>query len=372
MSVRTFIYTRFFPVLAPVVCFLSCSDPVQPVTKEEAIKMSRTIEIHVRNKRTAVMNNIFDPNEFGVRIAVQGNNKIDKSFIRGVIQGIKEARFGEQVIQAMGKKGTYKFIKHYEKSGNQHLIFRLYADNKVNYHDYELVKSGDKVKAADIFIYLTGENLSETLARALVTMDEMDNKLSRDEDFKADDLKKIKKLMNEKKFEEAKAYFDKMPSGIKKEKLFLFINMQICAQLNDSLYLESMENYSKLYPQEPNTFLLMIDYYALKDDYRNVLEYINRLDSLIDKDPFLDYYRAIAHKQIGEKEKSAECLERLYRAMPDFSEGVIELIACYFDADKEKEAIGLAKAYKSSKGFDEDHMNSLLLLYPKLSKALEN
>ncbi|MDX2047310.1 MAG: hypothetical protein SFU87_11020 [Chitinophagaceae bacterium] len=334
--------------------------------------MSRTIEIHVRNKRTAVMNNIFDPNEFGVRIAVQGNNKIDKSFIRGVIQGIKEARFGEQVIQAMGKKGTYKFIKHYEKSGNQHLIFRLYADNKVNYHDYELVKSGDKVKAADIFIYLTGENLSETLARALVKMDEMGNKLSRDEDFKADDLKKIKKLMNEKKFEEAKAYFDKMPSGIKKEKLFLFINMQICAQLNDSLYLESMENYSKLYPQEPNTFLLMIDYYALKDDYRNVLEYINRLDSLIDKDPFLDYYRAIAHKQIGEKEKAAECLERLYREMPDFSEGVIELIACYFDADKEKEAIGLAKAYKSSKSFDEDHMNSLLLLYPKLSKALEN
>jgi len=85
-----------------------------------------------------------------------------------------------------------------------------------------------------------------------------------------------------------------------------------------------------LFPHDPNMYLLMIDAYTLQKNYPKALESVNKLDSLIGKDPFQDYERGLLFKLMEDSTNERICFERLHQNMPEFQKGTNELVLYYF------------------------------------------
>jgi tetratricopeptide (TPR) repeat protein len=360
---------RLIPVT--LLFFHSCSPPERPVTNEEAAFLARRIEAAAVRRNDLVIDNVFDDQSFGKRVATEAGKPLDKDLVRGAIKGIHDSHFGRKIMQSLGKTGTYLLVKQYEKDKRQHLLFRIYGDAGLNYHDYELVKLEDQVKAVDIYVYLTGENLTKTIAEAVLAMQGNTPDKSNEDLQKTESLKEIRSLLAQGDTKEAAEIFDKLPKELKRQKLFELVHIQIAQKMSDSAYSQALDEYGALFPNDPNMHLIMIDSYIMHENYPKALEAVNKLDSLIDKDPFLDYYRGILYKMMKDSAQSRICLERLHKYMPGFGDGTVVLIAGYAESGDLDKATALIRQARKDASVSDEKLEALCTLHPNLKTAMQ-
>ncbi|MES1159613.1 MAG: hypothetical protein ABUM51_02565 [Bacteroidota bacterium] len=364
------LYRSCLFILLPVL-FYACSVPEKPVTKEEAMELSRKIERSIVSHNPILLDKIFDEEGFSKRVASGAGPSLNKDLLKGAMEGVRKMHFGQQIVQAVDSEGTYLLVKQYEKDQRQHLVFRLYRDGSVNYHDYELVKREDAIKAIDVFIYMNGEKLSTTLAQALLMVQDKMPDMSKTDLDRINKIKTIKALIAQRDYTKAREYYDEMPDDLKKQKLFQMIHIQIGSGMGDEKYGEAMNEYRALFPNDPNMYLMMIDAYVLEKDYPKALRAVNKLDSFINKDPFQDYYRGLMYKLMKDSLQSRACFERLHAYMPQFSKGTIELIVSYAKTGDMEKAVQLMKQAKGDKTLSPETAQLLCDLHPDLKKAVE-
>ncbi|HEY4111978.1 hypothetical protein [Puia sp.] len=324
-----------------IIFFSACQIPEPPVSKEEALTLGRRIERSVGKHDTTLLNRIFDEKALAQRVGEASGIFLSRSLITSAVKGVEEGGLGSKVVHAMGETGTYQLIRQYEKDGRQHILFRLYGNDGVNYHDFLLVKRDEGIKAADLYIYTSGEDISKTLANALTRL----NKDASRKELKITD--DIKDLMDRDEYEKADVEYAKLPAAFKKEKAYQLIHVRIYSHLSNDKYVEALKEYRTLFPHDPNMYLLMVDAYTLQKNYPMALESVNKLDSLIGRDPFQDYERALIYKIMGDNANEQICLERLHKTMPEFKKGTFELIAFYYSTKQTSRGDSLMKEVKA-------------------------
>jgi hypothetical protein len=336
-----------------------------PVTKEEAIQLSAVISSSIKNKKGTQFNELLSPDVFANRINAQTEKKgkIDRDLLVGVQSALKKNNMGNQIIQATEKDGMYDLVKQYEKDNKQHLIFRLQASNGLNYHDFELTKFKGKVCIADMFLYLTGENLSKSVGDIIQNYNNTNGTSSKQE-AEVQKIRQVKNLLMEQKFTEAKSQFNSLPASLRSKKILQIMHLQICSELDSDTYMQALNKFESLYSKEPYMFLALIDSYILKKDYSKALKCIDKIDLLIDKDPFLDYYRALVYN-LSQKSSDARIhLEKVYKNMPGFQGGALELMVNYLEADENEKARKIIESYKNNTTFNQEKLNAILERYP--------
>jgi len=369
---RPILFNLFLFLLILPTLFQGCTmQEKKQVTKEEATAFARRIERSVEHGNPVLLDNIFDEEGFGKRVASDGNRILNTELQNGAIEGLKAAHFGQQILQSIGKKGTYRLVKRYVKDNREHLLFRLYGDGSVNYHDYELVKRDDDIKAIDIYIYLSGENLSKTFSQALMMMQNKMPDMSRGDMEKVNKIKTIKTLIAQKNYTKAGEYYDELPANFKKQKLFQLIHVQIGSGLGNEQYASALNEYKSLFPDDPNMYLMMVDAYVLQKDYPKALEAVNKLDSIINKDPFQDYYRGLMYKLMLDTAQSLACFERLHAYMPEFSGGTVELVTVYLKTGNMDKAVAVVRKGRDDKSLSPETVDALYELHPDLQKAMQ-
>ncbi|OQP64138.1 hypothetical protein A3860_22290 [Niastella vici] len=358
-------------------CFLlyilfaaACSEPEKPVTKEEAAAMAKSLKTNIAHRKSNWFNEVLDIKAFESRIREAAHNKVNETMLKGAMKSIESGDFGEQVIKALGKRGSYELVKQYEKNNHQHLVFRMYNE-QLNYHDFELIKKGDKIKIADIFIYTTGENLSASIGESLMSMNEQLSAVSKVDPQELQKIQLIKSYMQRKDGEKASELYKSLPGLLRAQKLYKIMYIQIASDLGNDEYLAALNKFQQEYPDAPNMYLLMIDAYFLKKDFPGALRCVNSLDSLINKDPFLDFYRAVIYKQNNDPANALVCLEKLHQYMPDFGTGTLQLINAYLDEKQLDKAVALTQSYKKGKDVDDQTLEALYLMYPGYKKKME-
>lgn len=75
---------------------------------------------------------------------------------------------GGQFVAAVSNGGDFHFVKHYEKEGEHHIIFRSYDNFNVNFCDFVVDTSDGKMLIEDGFIYNTGCNLSKNIESSML------------------------------------------------------------------------------------------------------------------------------------------------------------------------------------------------------------
>jgi tetratricopeptide (TPR) repeat protein len=346
-----------------VITFTACTTKEKPVTKTEATEFAQELERSIVNADATFMDAAMDAGLMLERSGVKtGKNK--RAITAGMSNGLK---MGTAIINALSKTGSYQFVNEYSKKDTEHVIFRLYDHGMINYHDLELAHVDGKVKIADLFIYLTGQNLSETMQSLFAQMGDVSSSEGPSKETLAwmDDAKRIRGLITAKQYREAKNIYTSLPETAKKSKAFQVINVEINSGLGDDEYGAAIAEYESLFPKEPNMQLMMLDAYIMRKEYDKALNAVNELDKTLNTDPLLDYHRSLCYSLMNDTAKQLESLERLNKNVPDFEDGMIQLIALYLDKEEYEKARPLVDRYKSKSNFDQLNLSNIMAGYPE-------
>ncbi len=355
--------------LALAIFTTSCKEAEKPVTKEQAQELANAIVKSVIKRDKSILDASFDIDMLTDRIKASSPEK-PANYWEGLKNGIaNKIDFGNKILTALGKKGRYDLLKQYEKDGKQHLVFRLFADYSINYHDFELASKKGKIKIADVYIYMSGEYFSTTLNNLFTEIMDMEKGESMPQ---MEQLKKLTMLMNTGKNEAAKELIDELPVNLRSVKSIQFYNIRACSQINDSLYNDAIEKFGRDFPGDPSLDLVLVDGYFLKKKYPEALACVERLDKRINTDPMLDYYRALLYNLQGKRVEAMQTLEQLHKNLPDFSPGSMELSTYYMDKNEYEKAADIVNKAKQNRDYDEATVQNLYMLYPKLKQYLKD
>lgn len=362
ISVR-YIFLSFF------LFAVSCSEPERPVTKDEAVKLATSLIRAVERQDVTRFNELLDMDAIEKRIQDQAGDKVGRPMVARAMKTLRSGEYGKEMVRNMGNKGTFDLVRQYEKDGHERLIFRLYNE-QLNYYDLELIKKKGQVKIADIFVYTTGENMSTTLAETLRFASEQEEAANVPENTVAK-VQLMKKHIYASNYETADSLFKTLPAVIREQKIYKIIYIHIAGGLGNDQYLAALNKLQREYPDAPNMYLLMIDAYLLRKDFDGALKCVNRLDSFINKDAFLDYYRALICKENMDDADKLVYLERLHRNLPGFDAGTLELIVAYVEDKQWDKAVPLTLQYRKRKKANTEVLEALYLQYPVFKKKID-
>ncbi len=348
------------------VLLTQCKPEEQKVSKEEVSNFVSEIETGVIKRRPDIIASNIIIQALTDRMLKEKNIKNMSGISEGIKKGLTNSEFDKSIYNIIGKKGSFEKVKVYEKDGKQRVIFRIHGDNGLNYLDMELTKLENKVGIADMFIYMSGENISKTMAEFISRLTDNISEEKAQEAMEAFDG--VKRLMAKGNYTQAKKELDRLPMTIRNTRIADVLDMQITAYLEEDKYLKAIEHFELKYANEPSVQLSMIDLYAVQKDYDKALHSINVLDSLIDKDSFLDYYRGLISYAKGDTDKAINYYKAVIETHPKFTNPYEQLITQYIiEGDMQNAKLYFSK-YKILPQSDDATITSLEQLYPSLKE----
>lgn len=358
---------KYLIVVALLLAQLAgCKAKEEKVSAEEARQFAASISKDIESRKMDFMErNIIIP-VLIERIKLLTDIKYSAAVQKGIETALKKHEMERSILSSLENYGSFELVKQYEKEGKQRLVYRNFGTDGLNYLDIELTKLKKRVGIADIYIYLSGENFSKSMAEMFKQL-KLDDKTN-DVDNTITQFQKVKQLVKDNNFKMAKTAFDKLPTSLKQTRMGGILNLQIASNLNDEAYLEALELLEKKYGDEAGFQLSLIDFHLLKKDYNKALAAIDKVDKQINKDPMLDYYRGLIYGMDNDDKQSAVYHERAIQSIPDLAEAYPELVLIYAETDKEK-AQGYFKTYKTLKRSNPAIAEQITALYPFL---LEN
>jgi tetratricopeptide (TPR) repeat protein len=354
---------NFFIALFIICLAIGCQPKIEAVSKDEALKFAEDMEMAAAKKDPSFFSSRINIDVFAERIEKLKGNEYAKGIKTGMREGLRKNNLEKAMFEAMGKNGFFERVKVYEKNKAYYGIFRMYGDGGINYYDIELAKTNGKVGIADMYIYAVGDNFSNTVGELLNGF--KNTKLSKAEED-LEQISYIKELMSLKKFAKAKDVLNSLPPKLRNTRIVDVIDIQISTELDEATYLTSMQNFETKYGNDASAQLILLDMYLLRKEYEKAINAINIIDSTINKDVFLDYYRGLIYNLKGTEDLAIASFEKLVKNKPDFEGAYAELFVHYIEkGDKKKAKLNFSQ-YKKMKRADKAIIDNYAQLYPYL------
>jgi pentatricopeptide repeat protein len=164
---------------------------------------------------------------------------------------------------------------------------------------------------------------------------------------------------------EAKATYDGLSPKVRHSKTVQLMYIVVAQNLDESVYETALERFQADFPDAPNTYIMMMDFYVLKKNYEKALQEVNKLDSMV-RDPFLNFYRGNYLKHLGRSKEGIDCYEKFYQLDPAFAPNTRNLIGSYAEAGRMDDAKKVIVEFKQQKGFKPQYLDEVYSIYPSL------
>jgi tetratricopeptide (TPR) repeat protein len=323
---------NIFLLLATSFLF-SCNIAGEQVTAAEASAFAITLEKDAhRNRVGFISENIIVP-AFLERAKETPGISYNDAMEKDLIQQLSSKLIEKNLTGALAANGSFKKVRVYEVEGRQRVIFRAYGED-LNYLDMELEKRAGKVGIADFFVYRTGNWFSYAWAG---TISQLRSKKGID-DFEiiGRRMTEVNTLIKLEDYAAAKKAFESLPGYLQSAKSAEMTYLIILSALGDRDYLREIETFEKKYEKDPYTDINYFDLHYFNKDFYAALKSINKVDSLVGGDPFINYYRGLVYNSLGDTKLATVCFEKLLKDEPEFADGYLELFAVYNKRDKDK------------------------------------
>lgn len=243
-----------------------------------------------------------------------------------------------QLVKNSKNGGTFHFLRTRQSRGRQVVLFRMVrpiSEGGFNYFEFVPARSPDGViRAVDLYVYASGEFFSETLRRALLPLiasqsrSFIDKLLTREKDYVQDfpQVVSATQLMNQGKPAEALAIYKKLRPETLKNKVVLLNRMRAAQAVDQDEYGKVLEEYRKWHPNDASLDLISIDACILKNDIDGAMKAIDRVDKLIDGDPYLNITRANIREATGDLEGAKTFAKRAVDQEPTLSVAYFSLV----------------------------------------------
>lgn len=263
-----------------------------------------------------IINDAFDCDAVFDRIAA-GINATDKDrqgFLDEIPPGFG---FGDAVARAMGEKGSFRMLAFHWDDGHPRALYRsANALGLLNYYEFYFGERADtQITIRDVYIYMTGERLTETIVRVVsASQNSSISTLLRRMAGQQGTTKAIDsmaELVRAGNYQETLDYYNQLPPEPRKEKMVQLFRMRAAQNTDMAEYEKVLEDMSHMFAGDPGLDLVMMDHYIMKKRYDSAQATIDRLDSSLGGDPYLDYVRANIDMARSDYSSAREKLQRL-------------------------------------------------------------
>ncbi len=257
---------------------------------------------------------------------------------------------------------AYDMVKTYQIDERWHAVFRMYANQAINYHDYLLRIDSNKVWIEDVYIMTVGRELSQIMKEMYVA-----GIPSAEGDAKWNDhsyLAKTKELMAQKQFSPALATFDSLSSDFKAQKSMRLFNLQLLGNVPDEQYIRAIEAYEKDFPDDAGTLLLQLDKNFMFGNYPEVLKGLARLETIYGPDAVVSFLRGNAYYGLGQCEKANAAYKDAVKTKKDWPEPWQNNLECWVRNNNYQNAIPILDTLAARFDFTPTYCKFVLADYP--------
>jgi hypothetical protein len=368
-------------VFSVIVSFLVVDASCLPSVDKEQIdirqleKFAANIQASIENNNPAYFNNSFDVNAFLFKILSENASDNDTAFNKGFQEGFQQNfDLGEMIIEGIKQSGTYTFLRAYKRDNNYYLLFRLFANNGVNYHEFEVREDKDKFRIVDAYLFMSGEKMSETIARVYNSFRLLSSALVIDSLSYLQaltDLGKIKELASKGKFSKAYRKWQTLPASYMSDKLFLITGIQIASYLDDKTYSTNYKQFVSNFPDNSSKYLIPLDGFLRHKNYPMALACIDSLDKKLNCDPMLNYLRGNMLYEMGNHTEAAKKMSVLIDSIPSFESGYYSLLGLYVKDKNYMEATRVLDKIVFTFNYYKDDFGPILKEYPDFINSKE-
>lgn len=332
------------PAAAPAVTAAAESQtPVwQTPTDEECRQFAKSLEQIVQSGDLAAFNNVVDWDAIldKATSGFPGIEKARRQFTAGVKQTMgSRTGLGWNVAQQVTNGGSYRFLRIHSKYDQKRVLFRflLAGQQGVNYHDFVLVRQSDgKIRAVDLYIFLSAEMLSTTIRRGFVpVVAEVSKsvlaKLTGAENEYIKHIKIVSQMSNavvSGNSQQALEIYRRLPPVLQKDKNLLLLRLRAAQATGDeTLYVVAIDDFRRCHPNDPCIDMLAIDGHILNKRYDEALKCIDRLDKAVGGDTYLDVLRANLRIAQGDHEAARALAQKAIDAEESLVDAYWTLVA---------------------------------------------
>lgn len=279
---------------------------------------------------------LFDFDQFFDRVV--GDDKYSDNTRREIIDDLREP-----VSSPLGGIGGIvrspldrhqKCLRVRNRDGMPHALVRLVRDeDPVGYLELRLSRNAEgAVVANDVYIYGAGEYYSTIYRQLYLTLksSSFDGEKGMSDEQAAiyDSLLRMTTAANEGRFADGLAEYSTLPMDVQSRKMVLLLRAKLAMQLDVKSAAQAMTDLRRLYPDDPGSNLLLVDYYALQQRFRDSLQCIDLLDKSVGGDPYLHVVRASAHLASRDFRAARRSAEMAVAAEPEVVQARLTLISC--------------------------------------------
>jgi len=253
--------------------------------------------------------------------AARGSECSDE-FLKGFREGVKESltkstpgSMHAEVVAALARGGRYDLLRIRDIDGRKHALFRMLGEPGLNYHEYLLAQGADgTVHAIDLYIYLTGDNVSGLIRQMMVLGSASTGIMSRlsgkNKEFSAgiENYRRMIEAQQAGQFEEGLWIEATLPESLRQQKFAMVARLTIAASVSDDAYTEAVEAYRKQFPGDASVDLISLDSYVSTKKFGKALASLRAIEDEIGGDAYLDVLRAcvyLAKEDFDAAEKDA-------------------------------------------------------------------
>lgn len=249
----------------------------------------------------------FDLNAFAARAfpAIDGNTPV-ASQLRAVVES-KLHEIGPQLIDVqfhyIRANASYNYLRTINRNDGPRSIFRLVdSDGLLNYHELHLVRRPQGIRAVDLFVYASGEPLSVTLQRTLLTLLPPD-KQSRIANLSKSCAASLHEVLTldymhrpwrSGDYESVLAIYESLPKELRATKSLQAIRLSAARKVSEAEHAAAIDEYRKIFPDDPSTYLKYLHPHLPTPAYADFYCALDRLDEFVGGDPYLQALRASA------------------------------------------------------------------------------
>lgn len=276
----------------------------QPVSEAEAMALATALQSSVDAQDANGFASHFDWEAFGklVLSEFEGDNAEARGLRSGFAKGISAAgpRIAGQIFKQLADGGTYTFLRSLDRPEGRRLLFRLRtAENAINYHEICLARRAKGVCAVDLFVYASGERMSQTMQRIMLAALPPDQRTLW-ASVSGSAKRSLQRVMSLKEMTEAFQrgeaqrtldMYQALPRELQQEKAIQLIRVLATQKIDETAYAAALDEYLAAFPADPSVHLMSIDAHFLAKRFDEVREAIDRLDKQVGGDPYLQIMR---------------------------------------------------------------------------------
>ena len=334
-----------------------------PVTDSEAENISIRLELSIDNGDPEVLNHLIYFPEFIARTGSKSNLIDNVDTLTRIANGFGLFSIGNNILK-IAKNGSFMLVHRFVQDQEIHLLFRAFGDGGLNYEEITLIKVKDSVRAADIFSYQLGESYAKLFSYLIEDIKSPDAHSSMGSREKYGSI--FENALNNKNYSVARSAFEKFDEQTQNDKHLSLQYMMACKQLSEKLFRKSVDRFTALFPEEPTPYLLMMETYADTKNYKDYSGAIDKLDTLLHIDPFMNYLRGNLVMKMGDLVTALHFYELVFEYDPGIWQNTEKLVACKVVNNELVEANDAIKLYCRTPGYKKDLVESLYANYPVL------